>query len=142
MGGDNGYSAEPEAVVSQNQETEQKPKGEKMEGDKEVVGAFIASLKRNNSKIREDRAIAIAESAEMIYKRTVEDLEMSIKGMKRDRENMLDMSPTDAQSLVMASDFDAVDFTKKDIDLGVKIRNAEITLEIAKDRYAILFGKK
>lgn len=106
-----------------------------------VPGAFIASLKRNNSKIREDRAIAITESAEMIYKRTVEDLEMDIKKMKRDRENMLDLSPTDAQSLVLASDFDASAFTKKDIDLGVKIRNAEITLEIAKTRYAYLYGK-
>lgn len=107
-----------------------------------IPGAFIASLKRNNSKIREDRAIAISEAAEMIYKRTVEDLEMDIKKMRRDRENMLDLSPTTADSLVLASDFDSTTFTKKDIDLGVKIRNAEITLEIAKARYAHLFGAK
>ena len=42
-------------------------------------GAFVESLKRNNQKIREDRAIAIAEDAQLIYKREVEDLEIQIK---------------------------------------------------------------
>jgi hypothetical protein len=106
----------------------------------EVAGAFVSSLKRNNSKIRADRAQAIGEDAQLVYGRTIEDLEMSIKKMKREQENMLDMSPTSADSLVLASDFNALGFTSKDIDLGVKIRNAEITLEIAKKRYVYLFG--
>jgi hypothetical protein len=33
-------------------------------------GAFGESLQRNNKQIRRDRAIAITEDAEMIYKRT------------------------------------------------------------------------
>lgn len=111
-----------------------------MPDEKLVSGAFIGSLKRNNKQIRDDRATAIAEDAQLIYKRTIEDLEMDIKKMKRDRENMLDLSPTDAQSLVLASDFKSKEFTDKDVALGVKIRNAEITLEIAKQRYAYLFG--
>lgn len=102
-------------------------------------GAFVESLKRNNRKIREDRAIAIAENAQIIYKRQIEDLELEIKRLGRDRENMLDLSPTTADSLVLASDFDAKDFTNKDLELGVKIRNLEIRLEIAKKRYAHLF---
>ena len=36
----------------------------------EMKGAFVTSLVRNNKKIREDRAITIAETAEMLYKRT------------------------------------------------------------------------
>jgi hypothetical protein len=52
---------------------------------------------------------------------------------------MLDLSPTDAQSLVLASDFDAKGFVKKDVELGVKIRNLEITIEIASSRYKLLF---
>lgn len=104
-----------------------------------MKGAFVGSLVRNNKKIREDRAIAIAESAEMLYKRQVEDTEIKIKQMKREREAMLDLSPTDAQSLVLASDFDAKNFVDKDIQLGVAIRNLEITLEIAKARYNHLF---
>lgn len=110
------------------------------EEKKAVEGAFIASLKRNNSKIREDRAAAISEDAQLIYKRKIEDLEMSIKKMKREQENMYDLSPTNADSLILASDFDSAKYTEKDIDLGVKIRNAEITLEIAKARFAYLFG--
>lgn len=105
----------------------------------EMKGAFVGSLVRNNRKIREDRAIAIAEAAQMIYKREVEDLEMQIKQLKREREAMLDLSPTDAQSLVLASDFDAKGFVKKDVEMGLKIRNLEITIEIAKSRYELLF---
>jgi hypothetical protein len=44
-------------------------------------------------------------------------------------------------SLKLASDFNSEEYAQKDIDLGVKIRNAEITLEIAVKRYEYLFGK-
>jgi len=104
------------------------------------VGAFVSSLKRNNKQIRDDRATAIAEDTELVYKRKIEDLELSIKKMKREQENMLDLSPTNAQSLVLASDFDSDAYASKDVELGVKIRNAEITLEIARARFEYLFG--
>ncbi len=106
----------------------------------ENTGAFLGSLKRNNKQIREDRAQAIFEDAELKYKRKIEDIEMSLKNMKRDQDNMLDLSPTDAQSLKLASDFNSDQFISKDIELGVKIRNAEIMLEIARKRYSYLFG--
>jgi hypothetical protein len=103
-------------------------------------GAFLASLKRNNKQIRSDRATAIAEDAQIMYRRMVEDLEVRIKRMKRDRENMLDLSPENAMSLKLASDFDADSYVQKDIELGVNIRNAEIKLEIARKQYGYLFG--
>ncbi len=106
----------------------------------EITGAFISSLKRNNKQIREDRATAIAEDTELVYKRTIEDIELSIKKMKRDQENMLDLSPENAQSLILASDFNSTEYVKKDINLGIKIREAEIELDIAKKRYEYLFG--
>lgn len=105
----------------------------------QLKGAFVESLKRNNKKIRDDRAVAIAEDVQMIYKRETEDIELEIKRIKRERENMLDLSPTDAQSLVLASDFNSKDFVAKDLDLAVKIRNLEIKLELAKARYNFLF---
>jgi hypothetical protein len=108
--------------------------------DKDVSGAFISSLKRNNKEIREDRAAAIAEDAQLVYKRKIEDLEISIRKMQREQENMLDLSPTSAHSLILASDFNCDDYVAKDIELGIKIRQAEITLEIAKQRYNYLFG--
>ena len=103
-------------------------------------GAFLASLKRNNKQIRDDRATAIAEDAQVKYRRSVEDLELNIKRMSRERENMLDLSPTHADSLVLASDFNADAYVKKDVELGVRIRNDEIKLEIAKKQYSYLFG--
>ena len=105
------------------------------------VAAFVSSLKRNNRKIRDDRATAITEDTQLLFKRKVEDLEVSVNRMKRDRDNMLDLSPTDAMSLVLASDFDSPAFVEKDIELGVKIRNEEIRLEIARKRYHFLFGE-
>lgn len=106
------------------------------------VGAFVASLKRNNSKIREDRASSISEDTQLMYKRQIEDLSVNIKKLKREQENMLDLSPTHADSLVLASDFDSKTYVDKDVELGVKIRNLEIKFEIALKRYSYLFGEE
>ena len=103
-------------------------------------GAFFESLVRNNKKIREDRAQAIQEAAEITYKREVEDLQLKIKQQRRDRDNMLDMSPENSLSLIVASDFDEKLFVAKDIEIGINIRNLEIKLEIALARYNVLFG--
>lgn len=105
----------------------------------DMKGAFVGSLVRNNKQIRKDRATSIAEDTQTLYNRTVEDIELDIKKLKRERENMLDLSPTDAMSLKLASDFNSREFVDKDIELGVKIRNLEIRLEIAKSRYKHLF---
>lgn len=105
------------------------------------VGAFAQSLYRNNRKIRQDRADQIIEAAQINYKRECEDISLAIKQLKREQDSMLDLSPTDARSLVLASDFDAKEYTNKDITIGVKIRNLEIKLDIAKKRYQTLFGE-
>ena len=52
--------------------------------DENVQGAFIASLKRNNKQIRDDRATSIGEDTQLLYKRLIEDLEVSIKRMERE----------------------------------------------------------
>lgn len=104
-----------------------------------MAGSFYANLNRNNSKIRGDRAIAITEDAQLLFKRELEDMEMKLKRLTRERDNMLDLSPTSADSLILATDFNAEDFVKKDIELGVSIRNLEIKLSIAKERYDLLF---
>jgi hypothetical protein len=111
-----------------------------MPEEQEIKGAFIAALTRNNKEIRADRASGISEAAQIMYRRTVEDLEVELKTMKRERENMLDLSPDHAMSLKLASDFNAKEYVELDIKLGVKIRNTEIKLEIAKERYEYLFG--
>lgn len=107
----------------------------------ELKGAFLESLVRNNKKIREDRAVAIGEDAQIRYKREVEDLEIAIRQLSREREGMLDLSPDNAMSLMVANDFDSKAFVEKDLNLGLQIRNLEIKLDIAKTRYAHLFGE-
>jgi hypothetical protein len=109
--------------------------------DNDLKGAFFDNLNRNNRSIKRDRAVAITEDAKLLYKRNIEDLEMQMKKLARERVNMLDLSPTSADSLILASDFDAPAFVKKDIELGVKIRTLQITLDIAKESYGKLFGE-
>ncbi|WP_297922632.1 hypothetical protein [uncultured Agitococcus sp.] len=110
-----------------------------MSQDSQQEGAFLLSLKRNNDKIREDRALAIAEDAQLIFKREIEDMAIQLKRLQRERDGLLDLSPTTADSLVLANDFDAKTFVEKDLQLGIQMRNLEIRLEIAKQRYAFLF---
>ena len=105
----------------------------------ELTGKFFNTLTRPNSKIRKDRAISIVEIAQLKYKRKIEDMEQEVKDLKRDQNNMLDLSPRDANSLVLASDFDVDSFVAKHIEIGVKLRNLAIKLEVAKSGYKNLF---
>jgi len=105
----------------------------------ELKGTFVASLMRNNKQIRDDRALAIAEDAELIFKREVEDVTTELKRLRRDRDNMLDLGGTDKNKIINPTDFDAKDFVAKDLSLGLKIRDNEIKLEILTKRYAELF---
>jgi hypothetical protein len=106
----------------------------------EMKGSFVDSLKRGNKSIKTDRAISIAEDAEMIYSRTIEDYKMKLKKLIRERENKLDMSPDNTMSLKLALDFNAVQFTNDDIQIGLAIRELEITIQIAEARYKKLFS--
>lgn len=109
--------------------------------DRKTTGAFIDSLKRNNKQIRNDRATAIAEDTQMIYRRRVEDIQLKIKKLERQLEGMLDLSPTNALALVPAvNDFDPSVFVERELEVGLQIRNEKIKLYIAENRYNHLFG--
>lgn len=108
---------------------------------KDIKGAFQQSLYRNNKQIRQDRADSIIETAQMQYKRAVEDLSIRIKQAKRDLEGLLDLSPTNTQSLVLASDFDAAKFVMKDQEIRLTIYNDEIKLKVLLKAYLELFGE-
>ena len=108
--------------------------------DSNEEGAFGVSLKRNNKQIRDDRAQQIIDVAKLKYRRKIEDIEMIISDIQRERDNMLDLSPSTTQTLIVASDFNADEYIEKDIQLGIKIRNEEIRLELAKKSYKHLFG--
>lgn len=106
------------------------------------AGAFHDSLNRNSSKIRKDRAQNIYDDTKLVYRRQVEDLQLALTRLKREQDAALDLAPSDILSTVPASkDFDPVVFTDRDLEIGVKIRNLEIKLEIAQARYEFLFGE-
>lgn len=105
-----------------------------------MKGSFVTSLRRNNKQIRDDRALSIAEDAQMLFKREVEDISTQLKRTRRDRENMLDLGGTETTKIISPSDFDPKLFVEKDLKLGLDIRNLEIKLEIAQKRYDELFG--
>lgn len=107
-----------------------------------VVGAFQASLQRNNKQIRDDRAIGITEDAQLSYQRRIQDMERDRKILVRKRNNMLDLSPTNADSLMLGEDFNGTGFVERDIQIGVDLRNLDIKLEIAKASYKELFGEE
>lgn len=108
--------------------------------EEENTGAFVASLKRNNKSIKDDRAIAIAEDAEMAFRRSIEDMRVDMKRMARAQTNMLDLSPENSYSLMLGKDFDSAKFVDEDARLGLDMRNLGIKLEIAEARYTELFG--
>jgi len=104
-------------------------------------GLFNKTLKRNSANIRSDRAEAIGEQAQIKYKRTIEDLQLNIKDLQREQANLLDMSPDNITSLIMAKNFNAQGFCESDITIGLKIRDEKIKLEVASERYVELFGR-
>jgi hypothetical protein len=106
-----------------------------------MKGAFVTSLQRNNRQIRDDRALTIGQKTKRAYKRYVEDLMDSIREMKLTQDSMLDLSATDKNSLIVAANFDQDAFVRDDSKLGLDIRNTEIKLEVAIKRYEYLFGE-
>ena len=107
---------------------------------KTTPGALAQSLLRNASKIKEDRALAILRVAERYYKRRIEDLKDKIVDLEAVRENRLDMSPDDINTLKVASNFDAEKFFVEDEKDTLIIRETRIRLEELESRYNYLFG--
>ncbi len=108
----------------------------------EIKGAFVESLKRNNKQIKSDRAEAIVEDTEVQYRRKLEDITMLIRSKSREREGMLDLSPSTAASLMPVNDFDIAGYVETDVALSTEIRNLNIKLEVVQARYDFLFGKE
>jgi hypothetical protein len=105
----------------------------------ELKGSFVNSLKRNNKQIRDDRALAIAEDAEMLFKRKVEDCSTKLKRLRRDLDNLLDLGGTETTKIISPTDFDSKNFVSDNLRIGLAIRDEEIKLQILTDQYNKLF---
>lgn len=105
-------------------------------------GAFVDSLKRTNKSIKAARAEAIGEEAYMVSKRQVEDISIVVKQIKRDLENMLDMSPENSMSLMPGKDFDSKAFFAERLSLTRKLRKANDDLSDMKADHKLLFSEE
>lgn len=105
-------------------------------------GLLYASLARTNKQIIQQRGEVIAEDLEMVYSRKIEDILRNIKRLKREQENMFDFSPENAQSLMLRKDVNPDEILEQDINLLVKIREEEIKIDILRNRFEELFGRK
>jgi hypothetical protein len=103
------------------------------------VATLAAVLSRNTSQIKNDRAIEIAELAEIECKRKVEDLERELKQLERRKKSLTDLSPDNTFSIMKVKDFDPVEFIAKYNQIGLEIREATIKLEVARNTYKELF---
>lgn len=108
----------------------------------ENKGTFLKSLTQSFKNIRESKAASINEDVELAYSREIEDLCRKIRQCDRDREDILiNLAPSNITSTsVVPSDFDADEFLKRDLQIGITKRDSLIKLEIAVHRYEDLFG--
>jgi len=100
-------------------------------------GKLITQLNKSQKEINTDRIDSIYENSEMSYKRRIEDKELQIKNMKIDREALLDFS--DKGEIIKSSRFDCGRLTNEDAKISCEIKNQEMTLEVLKERYKVLF---
>lgn len=128
-------SKDLEAVVDVSESTPTAYLG----GDKEV-GEFYNSLRRSNSKIREDRARVIASQARLNFRRAIEDLQIQIERIEMDRSSLIDLSPTNSMNLINVNDFDAIAYVTEELKYCKDLRNLRVQLEEATTRYTRLFG--
>ncbi len=105
----------------------------------EKQGKFGKLLMRSNTKLREDRGAQIVKATPPTHGRRIEDLQEILDNLKVDQDNMLDINPSNTQTIINPSDFESESFVDKDIEIGIKIRNIQIKLNVAQGRYNALF---
>jgi len=106
-----------------------------------IKGALGASLARNGSKIRADRAGQIADDARIEFRRKIEDLDRDIRRLRREKESLLDMSPDNEFSIISAKKFDVDEFINQTVSIKKNIHNKQILFDLLVEEYEFLFGE-
>ena len=76
----------------------------------------------------------------LIYKREIQNLARLIQNLKKQKEDLARMTPTEAKTYEITDAIDSGAYVSKEIEIGVKIRDLEKKLKSAKKRYQFLFG--
>lgn len=104
------------------------------------TGAFNQAILRSSKEIKRHRAESVSEGTQLAYKRRVEDYQVQLNNLLREQQAMLDLSPENATSLMVAKNFNPEQFVAKDVKLDMDIYKTEVKLRRAKARYETLFG--
>ena len=103
-------------------------------------GKFTSMLSRSNKDLRKDRAALITETAETKFRRLLEDLDQECRTLEIDRANLLDVNPSNTQTILNPSDFDADDFVNRSMKYGLLLREKKIRRDIVQLQYEEYFG--
>jgi hypothetical protein len=76
-----------------------------------------------------------------LYKREIQKLAHLIRCLKKEQEDLADMTPTEAEISEITDAIDSGAYVSKEIEIGVKIMELEKKLESAKKRYRFLFDR-
>ena len=105
----------------------------------EAKGKFLETLTRTNSAIKRDRALSIAQATLINLKRRIEDIDIAIMNLTTKENALIDLSPTDANSLVHSKDFDPQVFVESILQIGLEKRNLTIQKEVLLAKFNELF---
>lgn len=105
-------------------------------------GALMASLMRQPGQVKKDRAEIIDRAGKRYYKRRIEDLQAELEELEAGREAQLDMSPSEINRIVTASEFQSKEFCDRDMETTMRIREVRVKLEEYHKRYEYLFSEE
>lgn len=101
---------------------------------------FLATIARSNKELRHDRAMAITKSAEKALRRKIEDFSEVLENLQLDLDNLLDINPSNTNTIINPSDFDADAYITTAENIDLKMRDIKIRKELAQKRYDALFS--
>lgn len=104
---------------------------------------FSNILKQSFKDIRSSRADSIIDDAKSSYQDHIRSLLRQLRSTGREKEDILmDLLPNNTTSTVIGSNFDPNKFVIRDFELAIETRELKIQLEVAIQRYEILFGEE
>lgn len=105
-------------------------------------GALYAALDRSHEMIRAERADAIKESARLAYRRRIEDLNVTVKGLERAQSDVLDLAGDSTFNIINSKKFDAEGFVATNAANAIALKDTREKLAVLVSDYERLFGVK
>lgn len=96
-----------------------------------MKGKFFNAISRTEEEVSKERAEGIAEETELVFRRQVEDTELELKQLERQKKETL--------NVINLDNFKSNKFVDDQLSLAIKINNVKKRLVIIKEQYAEMF---